>query len=331
MLYALVQRFFISGRLLIYFNFSGRLPLYDPVYILETYNTMRPLLCYLILPALTLAACQANMEHRDKADQSTSAYEVAADSTQFSNDIAALNSPSRKRIRTADVRCRVNNVFNATSALEHAVLGMNGVIVESSMRNSFGQLSEAPYSADSLKRIQLYSPTAYLTLRVPAAGLDSIVRILTSMSSFIESRTLKEEDKTLDYLSNALKNKDTEEHVNEVTPGKKNTTLDVAAYQDAKRNLAIDRKIINLGILDDVNYATFSVQLFQSEVADIQVVVDPHKVVRAGFGTELLSATSEGVDIFRNVFIFLLRLWPFWIIGAAGLWLYKRKLATAKS
>lgn len=292
---------------------------------------MRPLLCYLILPALTLAACQAKKDHRAEASQSTSAYESAADSTQFSNDIAALNSPSRKRIRTADVRCRVSNVFNATSALEQAVLGMNGVIVESSMRNSFGELSEAPYSADSLKRIQLYSPTAYLTLRVPAAGLDSIVHVLTSMSSFIEYRTLKEQDKTLDYLSNELKNKDTEDNVNNLTPGKQNTPLDVAAYQDSKRNLAIDRKIINLGIMDDINYATFSIQLFQPEVADVQIVIDPGKVIRAGFGTELLSAASEGVDIFRNVFIFLLRLWPFWIIGAAGLWLYRRKPATVKS
>ncbi|WP_298736295.1 DUF4349 domain-containing protein [uncultured Chitinophaga sp.] len=286
---------------------------------------MRPLLCYLLLGAITLVACQANMEKRVNASEPAAAYEIAADSTQFSNDIAALNSPSRKRIRTADVRCRVNNVFNATAALEQAVLSMNGVIVESTMRNSFGRLSEAPYSADSMKRIQLYTPTAYLTLRVPAAGLDSIVRILTAMSSFIEHRTLKEQDKTLDYLSNALKNKDTEKNADQLSPGKNSTPLDVAAYQDAKRNVAIDRRIINLGILDDVNYATFSVQLFQPEVADIQVVVDPGKVVRAGFGAELLSAAGDGVEIFRNVFIFLLRLWPFWIAGAAGWYLYRRK------
>jgi hypothetical protein len=191
------------------------------------------------------------------------------------------------------------------------------------MRNSFGELREAPYNADSLKRIQLYSPTAYLTLRVPAAGLDSIVRILTAMSSFIEYRVLKEQDKTLDYLSNALKNKDTEANTGSIKPGKQSTALDVAAYQDAKKNLAIDRKIINLGILDDVNYATFSVQLFQPEMADVQIVVNPSKVIRAGFGSELQSALSEGVDIFRNVFIFLLRLWPFWIVGAVGLWLYR--------
>ncbi|WP_186774616.1 hypothetical protein [Chitinophaga pinensis] len=45
----------------------------------------------------------------------------AADSTGFTNDITSVNSASRKRVRTADVRCRVGSVFNAVSTLEHVV------------------------------------------------------------------------------------------------------------------------------------------------------------------------------------------------------------------
>lgn len=143
------------------------------------------------------------------------------------------------------------------------------------------------------------------------------------MASFIDYRILKEQDKTLDYLSNALKNKDT--RATNITPAKQGTPLDIVAYQDAKKNLVIDRKIVNLGILDDVNYATFSVQLFQPEVADVQIVVNPYKITRAGFGTEMVSALGTGVDVFRNVFIFLLQLWPFLLLVAmAWLW-YKRR------
>lgn len=329
MLHALVQRFFITAWLLIYFNFSGRLPLYDPVYILETYYTMRPLLCYLILPALTLAACQAGVVSKSEESVSDSAYEATADSTDFSNDISALNSPSRKRIRTADVRCRVSNVFQSALVLEQLVRRMNGVIVQSSLQNVFSTSRDLPYSSDSLRRIQLYTPTADLTLRVPAAGLDSIVLVLTNMASFIDHRTLKEEDKTLDYLSNSLKNNDS--GASRITPGKQATVLDVAAYQDMKREAAIDRKISNLLIMDGVNYATFSVQLFQPEMADVQVVVNPDNITRAGFGTELLTALASGVNAIRTVVLFLLQLWPFWIIAAAGYWLYKRKPLTVRS
>lgn len=286
---------------------------------------MRPLLCYLAIPVLALAACQATM--REEAGQAVSAYETAADSTQFSNDITALNSPSRKRVRTAEVRCRVSNVFNAASTLEQAVNGMKGVVVESSMQNTFGLMREVPYNTDSLKRIQLYTPTARLTLRIPAAGLDSVVRTLTSMASFIDQRTLKEQDKTLDYLANALKNKDSGKAG--VRAGEHDSELDVAAYKDAKKDLAIDRKIANLAILDEANYATLSVELFQPEQADIQVIVNPDQITRAGFGTELLTALAGGVDIVRAILLFLLQIWPFILLVAAG-WVLYKKVVTVK-
>jgi hypothetical protein len=278
---------------------------------------MRPSPCLLvIIPALILVACSPGGRH-DAAE--------AADSTTFSNEITSLNSPSRKRVRTADVRCRVSNVFSATSALEHAVIGMDGVIVESTMQNESGIIKDVPYSGDSLKRIQLYTPTANLTLRIPAASLDSVVHTLTAMASFIDYRTLKSQDKTLDYLSNALKNDDQAyDSSSPVKPGKKNTQLDVVAYEDRKKEAMIDRKIVNMAILDDVNYATFSVQLFQPEVADVQVVVNPDRIVRAGFGTESWTAIRNGIDIFRNVFLFFLQLWPFLLITVAAWFGYKK-------
>jgi hypothetical protein len=279
---------------------------------------MRPSPCLLvIIPALTLFACSPSSTFHEET--------ATADSTTFSNEITKLNSPSRKRVRTADVRCRVNNVFSATSALEHVVTSMDGVIVESTMQNDFGVSKEIPYSADSLKRIQLYSPTANLTLRVPAAKLDSVVESLTAMASFIDYRTLKSQDKTLDYLSNALKNNE-QGNVEETAPApvNKKTPLDVIAYEDRKKENIIDRKIVNMAILDDVNYATFSVQLFQSQIADVQVIVNPDRVTRAGFGTELLNALRNGVDIFKNVLLFFLQLWPFLLLLAGGWFGYKK-------
>jgi hypothetical protein len=292
---------------------------------------MRPSPCLLvIIPALTLVACSSGGNHyaEEAASSKRNPVEVA-DSTTFRNDITALNSASRKRVRTADVRCRVNNVFKATTALEHAVIGMEGVIVESTLQNDFGRSEDIPYTADSLKRINLYTPTANLTLRVPAASLDSVVSTLTSMASFIDSRILKSEDKTLDYLSNSLKNKDATNDSAPVTPGTKYTQLDVVAYKDREKENVIDRKIVNMSILDDVNYATFSVQLFQPQMADVQIVVNPDRVIHADFGTELLNSLRNGTDIFKNVFLFFLQLWPFLLLGAAA-WFGYKKIAAKK-
>ncbi|PWV45874.1 DUF4349 domain-containing protein [Chitinophaga sp. S165] len=279
----------------------------------------RPL--YYIAPVLLVAACSAGPSSYIKEEDSPAA---TADSTNFSNDITALNSPSRKRVRTADVRCRVNNVFNAVSVMEHTVLGVNGMIAESTMQNELGQIQDVPYSADSLKRVQLYTPTANLTLRIPVASLDSVVHTLTSMATFIDSRTLKEDDRTLLYLRNALKNDAPAPAA--INPAAKGTTLDVVTYKDEQHDAATDRRIENLAILDDVHYATFSVQLFQSERADIQVVVNPERITRAGFGTRILTALATGANVLSNLFLFILSCWPFVIVLIAA-WFGYRKIA----
>jgi hypothetical protein len=149
------------------------------------------------------------------------------------------------------------------------------------------------------------------------------------MASFIDSRVLKSQDKTLDYLSNSLKNKNDAGDSAPVKPGARYTELDAVAYKDRKDENVIDRKIVNMAILDDVNYATFSVQLFQPQTADVQIVVNPDRVIHAGLGTELLNSLRNGADIFRNVFLFFLQLWPFILVGIAG-WFGYKKLAAKK-
>jgi hypothetical protein len=285
---------------------------------------MRSSTFYWVIPILALCACQGQYNHNAKEAYT---YADTADTTAFPADMANLTSPSRKRIRTADVRCRVTNVFTATSRMEQLVTSLNGIVVESSMQNVALQQHEFPYSSDSVKRVQLYTPTANLTLRVPVAQLDTVVYTLTGMAGFIDHRILKETDATLHYLANALKNQQTNNDNRTVVPDKKVTTLDVAKYQDQKQDQVIDRKIANLDIQDNVAFATFTVQLFQPEMADIQVVVNPAQITRAGFGTEILTALRCGGELLRELIIFFLQLWPLWLILVAG-WIAYKKVST---
>ncbi|HVI46430.1 MAG TPA: DUF4349 domain-containing protein [Chitinophaga sp.] len=287
---------------------------------------MRYAVSYLIVPLLALSACSTNgYKHSSSAEATAEqAYAATADSTVFATGISSPGSPSRKRVRSADVRCRVNNVFQAASQLEHAVTAVNGIVAESNLKNENVQQHELPYSSDSLKRIMLYTPTASLTLKVPVEHLDAVVHTLTSIAGFIDYRILRDEDLTLKYLSNSLKNDQLTPGGN-IIPGKKTSTLDIEKYSDQKKENAVDRSIANLEILGDVAYSTFTVQLFQPEVADVQIVLNPDHVARAGFGTEILSAVRSGATLLRNIILLLVQIWPFVIALAIG-WFGYRKL-----
>ncbi|PSL44808.1 uncharacterized protein DUF4349 [Chitinophaga niastensis] len=256
-------------------------------------------------------------------------YVKTADSTTFSNDISSLTSASRKRIKSADVRCRVTNVFAATSRLEQIVNEMGGVVAESSLKNEFVQQHELLYTSDSVKRVQLYTPTANLTLKVPVMYLDTVVRSLTAMAGFIDYRIIRDQDLTLKYLSNALKNENEKKAAEKIVPEKKGKPLDVAVYQHQQEDQVVDRKMVNLEILDDVAYSTFTVQLFQPEVVDVQVVVNPAQATRAGFGTEIIMAMRSGAELLRNILLFFIQIWPFVLALALG-WLGYKKLLARK-
>jgi hypothetical protein len=293
---------------------------------------MRPSLYYLLIPVLGMCACSSkNMSSEERA------YAATADSTSFSNDISNINSPSRKRVKSADTRCRVPSVFTATSKLEHLVTSLGGVVVESTLQNEAVQQYQLPYSSDSIKTIQLYTPTANLTLRVPVEHLDSVDQSLTAIASFIEHRVIKDEDLTLKYLANSLKNEQQEEKAvkeekaaQKIVPEKNGKTLDVVEYKDQKEEAVIDRRINNLTILDNVAYSTLTVQLYQPQVTDVQIVLNPAQISHAGFGTELLTAVKSGAEVLRNILLFFVQIWPFLIAAVLG-WIGYRKLILRRS
>lgn len=281
---------------------------------------MRPVTPYAMITIfLFLAACNGRMNHQEASYAPTTAADSVASS------ITSLNDVSRKWIRTADIQCRVDNVLKTTTQLEQLVSRLNGIIVESRLENEAIQVKEFNYRTDSLKKVQLYVPTAYLTLKMPVHYLDTVVYTLSNAASFIHHRTLKQEDITLQHLANSLKN----EALSPVKePGKK---LEQVQYNDGKKERSIAREIENLQLLDNVAYATLTVQLFQPQLTDTSVQVDPQSATRADFGVQLAQAMQKGLELFRWILLFFVQLWPLWVIAIILFLGYKKWLKAEKT
>ncbi|RFS21969.1 DUF4349 domain-containing protein [Chitinophaga silvatica] len=294
---------------------------------------MRYPILYLI-PLFLLAACGRSAYNDERApagnsQETSDSYLTSADSVSFSNNLQDIRSASRKRVRTADLSCNVNDVAASTFAIESIITRTGGITRESIIKNETYTTKDLPYTADSLKRVVLFTPVATLNVRVPVASLDTVVRAITDMATFIEHRTLKEDDKTLQYLTNALRN-EAQAKRGTVVAKPKDSTIQVAEYNEAKDNTVIDRRMNNLAILDDVAYANFSIQLFQPQVAKVYTVVNPDHLNRAGFGTELLTSLRAGTTALRNTLLFFVEIWPFVLVAIAG-WIVFRRFQKARA
>ncbi len=282
----------------------------------------------LLFPLVLLAACGAQQEHGNTdAPTPATAEEVmaAADSVSFSSDIADINSGSRKVIRTADFRCRVNDVFTATSSLETIVKSVGGIVRESKMDNTTDYTQNVYHTADSIKQVHTYSTTARISLRIPGAMLDSVINAIPQLSEFIVQRNVQQNDVTLQYLSNALKNKVASNDGKAMDlASKSKDAIQSDEYSENKQAQKIDRSIQNLKLLDDANYATLQVEFFQPERVTTQVVVNPEYYTKPSFSTQFIIALNNGWLMVRQLFIGLLYIWPLLIAAAVGWVLFKK-------
>ncbi|WP_295117632.1 DUF4349 domain-containing protein [uncultured Chitinophaga sp.] len=273
------------------------------------------------VPAFMLVySCQAGRSYaRDEQVQTVSDSTTVA---QREHNMLSLTSAERKRIRSADFRCRVNNVQQTSERVERLVRSLNGVVEESTQQNEYRSSKDIRYKPDSIKRVQLYTTTSNIRLRVPVTHLDSVVYTLSALSSFVDARKLSDKDASLLYLSNELQNESTPAPV--LAPTRNDKAIDMNAVQADKTAEAVHRKIENLQIREDVAYSTITLQLYQPETADVQVLVNPDYVTSTPFATASLNALRDGAGAVLGFAVVLIALWPLWILAGLGYWGYRR-------
>jgi len=253
--------------------------------------------------------------------------EAKADSTAAVSPMSGRETASpdtaRMRIRRADIKCRVDNVFETTTGLERLVTRLDGAITESHIENEPFETKELTYKNDSLKKIQIYTPTANLTLKIPEKYLDSVINDLAHIARFINYRTLRQTDVTLQYLSNNLKNESEAGSPISIATAEKNK-LELLQYKEARQQTNINRRIENLQLSDDVKYATLTVMLFQPTLTDVSVQINPDAITRTGFWEQLGASFLSGTETIKSIALFMLSIWPMWIIIFVAWKAYRR-------
>ncbi|HYD21911.1 MAG TPA: DUF4349 domain-containing protein [Flavipsychrobacter sp.] len=282
----------------------------------------------LFLPLCLLAACGTPDAHYGESAEPAPAAEAVlatADSVAFGNSIFSLTSPSRKMIRTADLHCRVDDVFAASTQLESLVKASGGIVEESKMTNQSTGSRNIYHTADSIKKVEVYTSTAHLVLRVPVAALDTVLKTIPAISTFVESRTLAQEDVTLRYLNNSLKNEVRTDTRDPMALAKKSgEAIEAAEYLAGTNERSIDRRIENLQLLDEVNYTTITVDLHQPERVNTAVVINADRLTEIAYGIQLMLAFSKGWQAIKGLFVVMITLWPLWIVAVTALLAYRR-------
>lgn len=261
----------------------------------------------LLIPIVFLFSCnQHSSETNDIA---------VSDTTSFTGVVDG----SVKLVKTASIRSKVKDIETGVRTLSQVVHQHQGMVFHQTITSNQINEKELALSDDSLLIVSTYSPTASVTVRVPAENLQQFLFDLSSIGYLTDKNTLDIKDKSLEYFQNRLK-QDNRKYI----PAKTNPTNNVRLKDEAA-----DQLVANFAIDADVRYSPVTIELYQNHIIKKEVIGNYHiSSYQLPFWTRTSNALKNGIVMFETFFVMLLNLWAFVFLGFLvfmGYRFYKKK------
>jgi hypothetical protein len=233
-------------------------------------------------------------------------------------------------VKTADMRVKVKNVQSAAEKISKLVSQKEGMVMHHTMQSEIVSSREIKLSDDSIKKLTVFNITAAMTVRVPSEFIEAFMDSVNHLSTFIDTRTMDIEDRTIDHYAEVLKTDNREKSVKlreKIKPATRESADSILAVED---NI-VDRQVANLRTEQAANYSTVTLNLYENNIVKAEVL--PNEDLGA-YSLPLLKriglALSTGWFYFAEFVIGLLHLWPFIIAigaGAFAILAYRKKKA----
>jgi len=274
------------------------------------------------LAALALLILITSCDNTGRGISGNAGERDAADSAAYTGTDAV------KLVKRAAITFKVKNVEQSARDVSALAQSAGGMVFDLTLSSGTESEKALKISADSLLVITTSSPRADVTVRVPAASLERFMYSVADLGYYTSASNLHIDDKSLEYLQNALKQKArTEVLAHAPTAKDSNASLTALAIKDD----AIDHQIRNRTIDADANFSTVSLSFFQNSFVRKEVVANYVLTdYELPFGKRLADTIAAGWGYFLDLMLLLTNLWAFLLLALAGFLLFRYKQSKSK-
>ena len=255
---------------------------------------------------------------------------------RFISSSAALLNPGdslHRFVRSADLRFKVNKVVDATYEIEDFTARHSGYVAYTNLISTVNQKSEIQLSSDSILKVTDFTVSNTMTLRVPYQKMDTLLKDIATTITYLDYRTIKARDVSLDELANQLTQLRTERMQqrigNSISSSNGDATDKTTAAEAMERQeAAADQALIdNKRLEDKMRYATIKLELYQENDQLYQQVASkpPVEEYKPGMGTRLADAFHTGWELLLEFILLLARIWVLLLLGLAAYVWYRRR------
>ncbi len=285
-----------------------------------------------IVSLMTFAFGPSRKDMESKEQAKTDSISVAEQFISSSAAVEKNKDTLRKFIRTVDLKCKVKNIIKSTVLIEDIAVKINGFVTLSNLTQDISRHTSVPVSKDSSLETIYYEAKNNLVIRVPNTKLDTFLKQVATQIIFLDYRIIKANDVGLQVLENKITQQRIKKHEERLTKaidekGKKLTeTSNAEENVFARQEQADNAMINNLSLMDEVNYSTVSLLLYQKETIKRELIENEKntKAYELSLFQKAKEALANGWYAFEMLILFLINAWAFIVIGAIVFFLFRR-------
>ncbi len=251
---------------------------------------------------------------------------------EYLADTLYLNSVrlSKKFIKTADLRFKVENVEKTTRTIEQLALKLGGYIQHSQIRSNYVTSRNIEVSSDTIMEVLEYYVDNNMVIRVPSIYFDSVLTEIAKEHIYLDHRQVKTEDVSTIFLRNKLKEEKRTEYEKRIqkavdkAPRKLDDIVMAEKQASDLADIAIDKKIDNYNLQDKIDYSTIALNFYQANNIHKEFVENTRLTeYQPGFWQRAWKALQVGWKVVLEIIIGLLYLWPLYLIAIGVIYLIK--------
>lgn len=287
---------------------------------------MKNKLLFFALIVFLLSGCSAGEHYRKEAENEMSISEtsllIEKDSmSNYASSTAAVETKrndSRRFIRTVNMRFKAKNTLKSTYAIEEITVRNNGFVANSTIKSDINRVENTDISNDSSLVSTFYTISSSLTLRVPNVLLDTTLKEVAKQIDFLDYRSIKANDVSLDILANNLaqnrlsKNEERISSAIDKRGGKLNETTAAEEMLLQTQEYADQFKINNLLLEDQISFSTINLTIYQDQTVKRELIarIKNIEAYKPGVNIRLVDALDTGGKVLMDFLISLVNIWP---------------------
>ncbi len=263
-----------------------------------------------VLTAFSISACSSNAKYAERAVSEAPAAEYAEEEmmeVSSSNGVVPPSPDPRKLIArgNVDIKVKPENVDSIYDNINALIRKYNG------------------YKSSEKQNEYRYTVSA----SIPSASFETFTDALSKVGGKMSEKTIDVQDITDQYtdLVSEIKSKEAALEQYRVLLKRANKISEIIEIQTKIDYIQQDLDRMNgrrVNIDRKVAYSEVNIDLI---IVKKEVVKDDDEDNTPSFGSELVDSLSDGWAIIKFFVLFLLRLWPFFILGGAGYFFYKKR------